>query len=215
MKKSILFTSVLMASHPAFSSEIHLNGEVGFLSDKLLRGFSLSNEENSWIGRISANNEHFYSALVGFGNIQINNGANEELVDAVIGKHFEGNGVTWDLGYVHHFFTDVSSSSSGEWFAGLLYKNMSVHLYHNSKLEEQYVDLNASHPLGNSFSLKFHAGALNSDKIDSKDFLDYSLGLEHQFKKIKMHLTYAYNDNDGVLEAVAGDHFVLGLSTTF
>ncbi|WP_444995201.1 TorF family putative porin [Aliikangiella sp. IMCC44359] len=210
--KNIILITLLLATSLGCKANSNISTELTLVSDRLLRGFSLTDEEPSLIGKAAYGHESgFYLAGAGFTNIQIN-GTNEALIDAVIGYKISGNKVNWDFGYIRHIFTKTDDVDSGEWFVGMLFNEYQLHYYVNNDNDEKYIDFNSAHQLSENYKLHLHAGRLDSDKFSAVDFNDYSIGLSHSFKHFNLGLTYAYNDNKQALKAVAGSHIVLSLS---
>lgn len=210
MKKIILISLIILNTSSIYAEEFSSN--FGVENNKLLRGFSLTNDESSINGFAGYGNQYFYTGAKVFSNIQINNGETEELVDWFVGKHFENRYFTFDLGYVHHYFTQSENTDSGEWYVGALLNNHTLHFYQNNDLDETYLDYNSSFSLFRDYKLYIHAGVLNSSRLNEKDFTDYSVGVGKTFSFFDAKLSYAYNDNKGVLQGVAGDNLILSFS---
>lgn len=201
-----LFLFSVIASANDFSANL------GVENNKLLRGFSLSNEEASVNGYAGFGNQYFYTGAKAFSNIQINGGEVEELVDWFVGKQFDNKFFTLDLGYVHHYFTETENTDSGEWYVGALLDNHKLHFYQNNDLNETYIDYNASYDLFSDYKLHTHLGMLDSSELNGKDFIDYSLGIGKSFESLNVNLLYSYNDNKDLLREVAGSNIVLSFS---
>ncbi|TQV87796.1 TorF family putative porin [Aliikangiella coralliicola] len=202
----LLFLSFQAQAYQSVSADLSL------VSDRLLRGFSLTNEEQSVIGGAHYKHSEFYSGAVAFSNIQINGGTRETLIDVVLGKKFETEYLTWDVGYIEHVFTKVDNVDSGEWFVGSIIDNYSLHYYQNNKLNERYLDFNAHYRFADLYKLTFHVGKLDAENLDAKDFVDYSVGIFRDYNDLNFGLSYAYNDNDDLLRELAGSHVVLSMS---
>lgn len=196
-------------------AEHKVSGSLTLVSDRLLRGFSLSDEEPSLYGGIHYRNTEFglYSDAVVFTNIQIN-GEEELQLDAVLGYKFDLNKVKLDVGFVQHAFSEYSESDSGEAYVGVIFPNFSIHYYDNVDVEEVYLDANGHYQFAEKYNLLLHLGQLNSDN-DNVDFVDYSVQVNRDiewFTTFNIGLTYSYNDNDEALKDLAGSRVVLGVS---
>lgn len=213
MKKLIFVLSIVLSSNFVIANDFSTN--LGIENNKLLRGFSLTNEEASINGYAGYGNQFFYTGAKAFSNIQINGGEAEELVDWFVGKQFENKLFTLDLGYVHHYFTKTEDTDSGEWYLGALFDNHTLHYYQNNDLDETYVDYNSSFNLIRDYKFYAHFGILNSSVVNAKDFTDYSVGVGKSFSSFDAKLIYSYNDNKGVLRGVAGNNLVLSFSTNW
>ncbi|WNO08785.1 TorF family putative porin [Teredinibacter sp. KSP-S5-2] len=203
----------------SFTCSVYAEHKVGasltLVSDRLLRGFSLSNEEPSLYGGVHYGNTNFglYADAVVFTNIQIN-GEDELQLDAVLGYKFDLDKVKLDVGFVQHAFSEYSESDSGEAYAGVIFPNFSFHYYDNVDVEEVYLDANGHYQFAEKYNLLLHLGQLNSDN-DSVDFVDYSVQVNRDiewFTTFNIGLTYSYNDNDEALKDLAGSRVVLGVS---
>ncbi len=193
-----------------------VNGSLTLVSDRLLRGVSLSDEEPSLYGGIHYKNQDngLYADAVVFTNIQIH-GDRELQLDAVLGYKLAIEKIKLDFGYVHHAFSEYSETDSGEIFTGIIFPNFSFHYYDNIDVEEIYLDANAHYTLAQKYNLLFHIGQMDSDDSDAIDFVDYSIQINRDVEavtKFNLGLTYSYNDNDEALAELAGSRVVLSLS---
>lgn len=214
IKNTLCLAPLLLAMQ--LNAHADVNVSTTLVSDRLLRGFSLSNEEPSLYGGVHYKNKNngLYGDAVVFTNIQIH-GDEELQLDAVAGYKHDFGTMKLDLGYVHHAFSEYDEANSGEVFAGVVLPNFSFHYYDNIEVEEVYLDANAHFMVAKEYNLHLHAGQMDSDDTDAIDFVDYSVGVNRTFEALanfNLGLTYSYNDNDEALKDLAGSRVVLSIS---
>ncbi|MCO7227493.1 TorF family putative porin [Pleionea sp. CnH1-48] len=216
MKKLLLASLLALPCMNTFADNHNFSLSLNLVSDRLLRGFSLTDENPSNIAGLHYDHgSGFYAKAVNFTNIQITGDDGEVLTDAVIGRTFAFDQFALDAGYIHHYFSETNEAESGEWFVGTIVDNYKLHYYRNNKLEEHYLDFNYGYPIADGYQLLLHAGRLTSDVNSAMNFSDYSVGVVSQLNDFQIGLTFAYNDNEEALRDVAGSHVVFNISTVW
>lgn len=161
-------------------------------SNYVWRGISQNEEDPALQGGVD------YSATCGFyaglWGSNVPDGLDVE-VDGYLGwsKEVE-NGLSFDLGYIHYYYTGDSDADLGEIYAGLGYKIFSTKFYRDADNKTNYLEAGVELSLPAEFTLGLRAGKYDTEGGDP---FDWETKLTRPYKMVEFSALVADSDAEG------------------
>jgi uncharacterized protein (TIGR02001 family) len=213
LKKTISISAVL-AANCASINLAHAQGEVsysaGIVSEYLWRGFELNDEKPALQGSVDYQHESGFYAGVWASQYDFGDNDDGIEVDIYGGYSLDLNDDFWLDFSVTSYQYSGDSDASLEWKIGFGHEFFELNYYHDQDLDTDYVELNSSYPLNDTWSINGHIGS-NDDGEDS--YYDYAVFTSFAFNE-NIEFTGGYSDHE-LDEKGAEGTFFLGVFASF
>lgn len=168
------------------AAHAQLSGHVGLVSLYKSRGVDQDGRDKDFRPALQGGVRYDWGSGLYVGNWNSTGrfGSAHVEIDLYAGYAGElGNGIGYDVGYVHYLYPSESSWNSGDLYVGVSHGNVSLYIYRgmrsNVNKNDMYYTLAYKHPLNSRWSATAGLGYLSYGASGVRSKVDFSLGAEY------------------------------------